>query len=116
MAMTDRRKVGLFFAALSLVLSLALARDLHAAPPAVASDSRYASIVVDAASGRVLESANSDQPLHPPSLTKIMTLFITFDALKQRKLQLWQVLPVSAHAEAMTPTELKLKAGDKITV
>jgi D-alanyl-D-alanine carboxypeptidase len=114
--MANSRRRGPFFAALGVIASLAFGPAAQATPPSFIDDSRYASIVVDAASGRVLASANPDQALHPASLTKIMTLFMTFDALKRGQLQLWQVLPVSAHAAAMTPTELKLKAGDKITV
>jgi len=92
-----------------------LATASAAAPPAFTAQDRYASIVVDAESGRVLAAANADQVLHPASLTKIMTLYMTFDALKRGQLGLQQALRVSSHAEAMTPTKLGLRNGQTIT-
>jgi len=93
------------------VLSIASA----AAPPAFTANARYASIVVDAETGRVLAAANADQVLHPASLTKIMTLYMTFDALKRGQLGLQQSLRVSSDAEAMMPTKLGLRTGQVIT-
>ncbi len=110
------RRIGA--ALLSVVASLALSiTSSNAAPPLLsflASD-RYASIVLDGDSGRVLAATNADHTLHPASLTKIMTLYMTFEALKRGDIQLKQLLPVSAHAEAMTPTELGLRKGETIT-
>ncbi len=110
------RQIGA--ALLSAVASLALSiTSSNAAPPLLtflASD-RYASIVLDGDSGRVLAATNADHTLHPASLTKIMTLYMTFEALKRGDIQLKQLLPVSAHAEAMTPTELGLRKGETIT-
>src|SRR6195952_1126767 len=59
---------------------------------------RYSSIVVDATSGDVLEDVNADQPRHPASLTKMMTLYLTFEALRDRRISLEQAVPVSARA------------------
>ena len=56
------------------------------------AEAKYASIVVDAKTGRVLYSVNSNTKNYPASLTKIMTLFITFDALKSGLLSLGQKL------------------------
>ena len=84
--------------------------------PAFTADERYASIMVDAESGRVLAASNADQVLHPASLTKIMTLYMTFDALKQGRLTLAQQVRTSAHAAAMTPSKLGLRPGDSLTV
>ena len=111
------KRIGVLF---SLVVGLAIAsfpvRPAHALPiPMFTNEYRYASVVVDAESGLVLAASNADQILHPASLTKIMTMYMTFEALKKGKIKLTQVLPVSAHAASMTPTELGLKAGDKIT-
>ena len=103
--------------ALSLAALLLLATPGSAAIlPAFAADGRYASIVVDAESGRVLAASNADQVLHPASLTKIMTLYMTFEALKQGRLGLHQAIWTSARAAAMTPSKLGLRPGDQLTV
>ncbi len=81
----------------------------------VGSD-RYASIIVDAASGNVLSSSSPDESRHPASLTKMMTLYMTFEALRDRRISLDQVVPVSDHAASMSPTKLGLVPGSVITV
>ncbi len=103
--------------ALSLAALLLLAPAASAAiMPAFTADERYASIVVDAESGRVLAANNADQVLHPASLTKIMTLYMTFDALKRGQLTLHQPIRTSPRAAAMTPSKLGLRPGDALTV
>jgi D-alanyl-D-alanine carboxypeptidase len=77
---------------------------------------RYSSIVVDATSGDVLEEVNADQPRHPASLTKMMTLYLTFEALRDRRIGLDQSVPVSPHAAAMEPSKLGLLPGTRLTV
>ena len=84
-----------------------------AAPPAAA---KYASIVVEAGTGRVLHAANADTKKYPASLTKIMTLFMTFEALRAGKLRLKQKLPVSRVAQGRSPSKLGLRRGETITV
>ncbi|MEE2662374.1 MAG: D-alanyl-D-alanine carboxypeptidase family protein [Pseudomonadota bacterium] len=80
------------------------------------AEAKYASIVVDAKTGRVLYSVNSNTKNYPASLTKIMTLFITFDAVKTGLLSLRQKLPVSRVAESRSPSRLGLRRGDTISV
>jgi D-alanyl-D-alanine carboxypeptidase len=77
---------------------------------------RYSSIVIDATSGDVLEEVNADQPRHPASLTKMMTLYLTFEALRDRRISLDQPVPVSPHAASMAPTKLGLLPGTRLTV
>jgi len=77
---------------------------------------RYSSIIVDAASGDVLEEVNADQPRHPASLTKMMTLYLTFEALRDRRIGLDQAVPVSPHAASMEPSKLGLLPGTRLTV
>ncbi len=76
----------------------------------------YASIVVDANSGAVMQATNADSPRHPASLTKIMTLYLLFERLEQGKIKLTTDLPVSAHAAVQAPSKLGLKPGDTIRV
>lgn len=76
----------------------------------------HASILVDARSGKTLEAHNADSRCYPASLTKLMTLYITFQQLSAGKLTLGQELPVSAHAAAQAPTKLYLRPGESISV
>ncbi len=89
-----------------------------AARPASAQigSDRYASIVIDAASGDILSSVNADEYRFPASLTKMMTLYMLFEALRDRRLSLSQPVPVSSWAASMTPTKLGLLSGTYITV
>lgn len=77
---------------------------------------RYSSIVVDATSGDVLEEVNADQPRHPASLTKMMTLYLAFEALRDRRITLDEAVPVSLHAASMQPTKLGLVPGSRLSV
>ncbi len=74
----------------------------------------YSDIVIEARTGRILRATNADSLRHPASLTKMMTLYITFQALEAGKLSLDQRLPVSAHAAAQSPSKLGLKRGQSI--
>ena len=84
-------------------------------PPGEAQ-ARYAAIVMDAETGTVLHAANADTRNYPASLTKMMTLYMTFEALDQGRLTLHQRLPVSRRAQGMTPSKLYLQAGQTIRV
>jgi D-alanyl-D-alanine carboxypeptidase len=107
---------------LATVITLTtLSTDVHAkrAQRARSADSyqpAYASIVVDANSGAVMQATNADAPRHPASLTKIMTLYLLFERLEQGKIKLTTELPVSARAAAQAPSKLSLKPGGSIRV
>jgi D-alanyl-D-alanine carboxypeptidase (penicillin-binding protein 5/6) len=81
-----------------------------------ASESKYAAIVVDAKSGEVLYSNKSDSPRYPASLTKMMTLYLTFEALSSGKLRLTDQVVFSPRAAAQAPTKLGVAAGDSVSV
>ncbi len=83
---------------------------------AVTNNSRYSDIVIEAATGRVVHSTNANNLRHPASLTKMMTLYLTFQALKDGRLQLGQALPVSAKAAHQPACILGLKPGASILV
>ncbi len=74
------------------------------------------SIVLDADTGRVLSENNSDAITYPASLTKMMTLYLTFEALNTGRLRLDQYLPVSVDAASKSPTKLGLRPGDSVDV
>ena len=75
-----------------------------------------AALVADMNSGRVLISENANDPNYPASLTKIMTLYLTFDALEHGRLHLDDYLIVSQSAANASPVKLGLPAGSKIRV
>jgi D-alanyl-D-alanine carboxypeptidase len=81
----------------------------------VGSD-RYASIVVDAASGTILSAANADEYRFPASLTKMMTIYLLFESLRDHRIALTDQVPVSPWASSMPPTKLGLMPGFDITV
>jgi len=74
------------------------------------------SIVIDAETGRVLSEMNADAITYPASLTKMMTLYLTFEALNAGRLRLDQYLPVSSEAASKSPTKLHLVPGDSVQV
>lgn len=75
-----------------------------------------AALVADMDTGRVLIAENANQSNYPASLTKIMTLYLTFDALEHGRLHLDDYLIVSNSAAAAAPVKLGLNAGAKIRV
>ncbi|HUA79105.1 MAG TPA: D-alanyl-D-alanine carboxypeptidase family protein [Dyella sp.] len=95
------------FAALLLLGASAFVSVAHAG---------YAAIVVDPATGEVLSAVNADQQNYPASLTKMMTLYLTFQAMQNGKLKVDQELPVSTWAASRAPTKLGLRAGETISV
>ena len=97
-----------------IILAAAFAGAALAATPAQAL--QYSSIVIDADSGKVLEADRPDAHNYPASLTKMMTLYLTFEALDAKRLRLDQEITVSAHAEAQRPSKLGLRAGETIKV
>ncbi len=83
------------------------------ASPALA---KYASFVIDADSGRVLHSVNADTRNYPASLTKMMTLYLVFDALDKKKWTLDTKLKVSARAARQPASRLALRRSSTIAV
>lgn len=79
-----------------------------------ASAAKYASIVVDMDTAQVLHARNADDQRYPASLTKVMTLYMLFDAVKAGEIKLSERFPVSKHAAAQAPSKLGLKAGATI--
>ncbi len=101
------RFAALFLLALALLPGVARAQ--------IGSD-RYSAMVIDAASGRVLYAANPDAARYPASLTKLMTLYLTFEALRDRRIALSDRVPVSAYAASQEPSKLDLRPGTRLTV
>lgn len=74
----------------------------------------YAAFVVDARSGKVLHAENADARLHPASLTKMMTLYIAFEAIEHGEISLDDLVTISRNAANEPPSKLGLKSGQKI--
>ena len=121
-----RRVVFSAFAAVAMVFApivngLATAQvpyaQLQSAPRAnPAAQPKYAAVVVDANSGEVLYAKRADSPRYPASITKVMTLYLAFEAINEGRLNPSDLITVSARAAAQPPTKLGLSAGEVITV
>ncbi|MGO6904487.1 D-alanyl-D-alanine carboxypeptidase family protein, partial [Rhizobium ruizarguesonis] len=80
------------------------------------AEAGQASFVVDAQSGQVLEASNQDELNYPASLTKMMTLYLAFEALHDGRLAWDQKLTMSENAESKEPFKLAIGAGRKVTL
>lgn len=101
-----------------LALAFLVAGLCAAASPARAQigSSRYSSMIMVAGTGDVVSTVNPDAARSPASLTKLMTLYMTFEALRDRRIALGQPVPVSPHAASMEPSKLGLIPGTRLTV
>lgn len=103
-----------------LALSLVLGANVRPIEAQVSysgqENSRYAAIVIDAATGEVLFARNADSRRYPASLTKMMTLYLAFEALSQGKANVNDVLTISPRAASQPPSKLGLAAGQTITL
>nr|WP_036178644.1 serine hydrolase [Palleronia rufa] len=81
---------------------------------AAATAAPYAAMVIDARSGEVLHARNADARLHPASLTKMMTLYIAFDAIRRGEISLDTQVQISRFAASEPPSKLGLREGQKI--
>ena len=79
------------------------------------AEPKYAAIVIDANSGEMLYDKRADSPRYPASVTKIMTLYLTFEALSEGRLKLTDRVPITSHAAAQAPTKLGLPVGDSVS-
>jgi len=108
-------RIFLFLATLLLATGLLGAADAGAAAKP-APKPRYAAIVVDAATGEVLHAEHPDDLRYPASLTKMMTLFMIFEAIDRKRIGFDTQWKVSAFAAGQSPTKLGLQAGRSASV
>ena len=73
-------------------------------------------LLIEADSGKVLHAENATYPWYPASVTKVMTAYVTLDAVKNRRLTLDSLLTVSARAAAQAPSKMGFKPGTTVTV
>ncbi|NNE53078.1 MAG: D-alanyl-D-alanine carboxypeptidase [Sulfitobacter sp.] len=84
--------------------------------PLSAAAAPYAAYVMDARTGKTLHSRNADTRLHPASLTKMMTLYIAFEAIRRGEISLDTEVKISKKAAAEPPSKLGLRAGQRIAL
>ncbi|MFW0776728.1 MAG: D-alanyl-D-alanine carboxypeptidase family protein [Rickettsiales bacterium] len=108
----------LLFTAFALVAPVSWTPEAEAATKKSRSkkNEKYAALVVDANTGRVLYERHAGARRYPASLTKMMTLYLTFDALKKGVLRMEQTLPVSKKAASQPQTNISLNQGDRLPV
>ncbi|MGJ8626101.1 MAG: D-alanyl-D-alanine carboxypeptidase family protein [Sulfitobacter sp.] len=100
-------RFGLFFIAAFWLLVIV---------PLSAMAAPYAAYVIDARTGKVIHSRNADTRLHPASLTKMMTLYIAFEAIERGQISLDTKVTISKNAAAEPPSKLGLRPGQKIAL
>lgn len=77
---------------------------------------RYSAIMIDAENGNVLHENEANHAWYPASLTKVMTLYLTFEALNQGRVSLSNTIRVSSHASRQPRSKLGLRAGETISI
>ncbi|HXV30631.1 MAG TPA: D-alanyl-D-alanine carboxypeptidase [Sinorhizobium sp.] len=110
-----KRPLGVFAKAVGRVVLAGVIAGLALSAPAFANP-KYAGIVVDAKTGKVLYGEAADELRYPASLTKMMTLYLTFEALEAGRISRSTPVPFSKNASAEPPSKLGVRAGKSITV
>ncbi|MEY3976876.1 MAG: DacC [Pseudomonadota bacterium] len=107
-----RLLVSLLLSAVSSLASVAIAAD--APPPPKVDAPAY--ILIDQASGRTLASERADERAEPASITKLMTAYVTFRALKEERLKLDELVSISERAWRAEGSRTFLNVGDRVPV
>ena len=106
----SRRFAPLLAAALALTLTVAATRPVDAADP------RAASMVIDANTGAVLHNKGGDELVYPASLTKMMTLYMTFELIELGRLNYDSKIKMTQEGADAAPSKLDLDAGEELSV
>jgi D-alanyl-D-alanine carboxypeptidase len=99
----------------ALILAVALAPLCAAGLPSATANAG-ASILVEADSGKVLRAENATYPWYPASVTKLMTMYTTLQAVKQGRISFDTLFTVSRNAMAQSPTKMGFAVGTQVTV
>ncbi len=97
-----------------LLLAIIVIAGLSVPLRAVAAP--YAAMVMDARTGEIFHAENADTRLHPASLTKMMTLYIAFQAVARGEISLDTEVRISENAASEPPSRLGLRAGQTIRI
>ncbi len=90
----------------TIIIACSIHGEAKAAP--------YAAVVMDARNGEILHSRSADRILHPASLTKMMTLYVVFEAVENGEISLDTKVNISKRAAAEPPSKLYLRVGSKV--
>ncbi|WP_246658747.1 D-alanyl-D-alanine carboxypeptidase family protein [Mesorhizobium sp. J18] len=104
---------AMVLAAIALFISACTTLELTEPVPTSTSE-KYAAIVVDARNGRVLHAAHAYETRYPASLTKMMTLYLLFEAMETGRVTPATQIPFSVNASRQPPSKLGVKAGMSI--
>ncbi|HEY6630048.1 MAG TPA: D-alanyl-D-alanine carboxypeptidase family protein [Rhizobiaceae bacterium] len=115
---------GLFRKALALCAVLVLAAGcsggggpaLEAMAPPPGPATKYSALVIDASSGQTLYQVNATAVRYPASLTKMMTLYLLFEAIEQGRVSKTTEIPVSSFAARQPPSKIGIRTGQSIDV
>lgn len=110
------QKMMMAFALLAMVAGCTTVAPPDSVLAVPAQPQRYAAIVVDARSGKQLFEVNSTAQRYPASLTKMMTLYLLFEALESGRIAKETQIPVSDNAARQPPTKLRFRRGETIDV
>jgi D-alanyl-D-alanine carboxypeptidase len=114
--------LALFRRASVLVMLLLVAgcsttgETLQPVAPPPGSGTKYSALVIDASNGTMLYQADANAARYPASLTKMMTLFLLFEAMDQGRVSKATEIPVSAFASRQPPSKVGIRAGQTIDV
>ena len=100
----------------NVTIPLSPAAQTDTAPAADLNISAPSAILMEASTGAVVYEKNSHEARHPASVTKIMTLLLTFEALEAGKVSLSDIVPVSEHAYHMGGSQIWLEPGEQLTL
>lgn len=109
-----RSRIGRIAAA--AIVTLAVLAPVSVAAKEASVPRKFAGIVVDAKSGKVMYESAADAARYPASVTKVMTLYVLFQELEAGNIRLSDKMTVSKHAASAVPTKLGLRSGSSITV
>lgn len=98
----------------SLIVLLSVSVQVRAQTSGFTVDAK-AAVLMDAASGQVLFEQNPTTRIAPASLTKLMTMYLAYDALRDNTVHLHDPVAISAYASSMGGSQIFLKPGDRIT-
>jgi len=100
---------------LTMLLIMLAARSVHAAQQPGALGAKSV-IAMDLGTGRILYEQNADQQIPPASLTKVLTLYLTFEALQEHRLSLTDTVLVSPEATQAGGSRMNIRSGERVIV
>ncbi|AKI00801.1 D-alanyl-D-alanine carboxypeptidase [Hoeflea sp. IMCC20628] len=112
----SRVAISLMLVALTLSACASSGSTEAVLSPVAPTTEKYAAIVVDVKSGKMLYGANANELRYPASLTKMMTLFLMFEAMDAGRVNRDDLIPISKNASRRPPSKLGLKPGQTIPV